>query len=82
MSLVFANIVYWKVSINPRTKLTVGLLHFNSLQINRVHHRTLEEFNRSEMTLYQSLQLQVRRFPVQKYNLNIYILTIFVEEIL
>lgn len=57
------------------------MFNFDTLQIDRVHHGALEEFHSGEMTFYQSLELEIGRFPVQEYHFNIDIFTILVEEI-
>lgn len=61
--------------------LTVGLLNFDPLQINGIHHRTLKELDSGEVALYQTLELQVWRLPVQKHHFHVDVLAVFVQEI-
>jgi hypothetical protein len=65
-----------------RTVLTVSLFHFDSLQINRIHHRTLKKLDSCKVALDQTFKFQVGRFPVQKDNFNVDIFAVFVEKVL
>lgn len=57
------------------------MFDLDALQIYRVHHRALKEFYRSEVSLYETFEFQIWRFPVQENDLNINIFPIFMEKI-
>jgi len=42
----------------------MSVAYVDSVKVVSVHNRALQKFNLSEMTLEQSLQFQVRFFPI------------------
>lgn len=81
LSLVLLKLLVLRPS-NRADKLTVGLLDLDSLQVDRVHHRSLEEFHSREVSLDESFKLQVWRLSMEEDNLNVDVFAILVEEIL
>jgi hypothetical protein len=61
---------------------SVRVVHFDPLQINRIHDRSLKELDRREVSLDESFQFKVRRLAMQKHHFHVHIFSILVQKVL
>ena len=63
-------------------KAGVRLVDLGSLQVISVHQRALEVLDPGVLPLEQALKLQVRLGPMEKDDIHVHVVPVFVEEVL
>ena len=63
-------------------KASVRLMDLGALKIAGVHQRALEVLDPGVLPLEQALKLQVRLGPMEKDDIHVHIVPVFVEKVL